>query len=114
MPDGNTGSSHRGKRRKSADPVQTAIAPLKKPKARFTLFLGSTPTTKSVSELLIIMAKHKPAMSIQNNFGIYCLPFLAENLLVANLYEYTSIVIHGENTQVFDPSELGDTLTYLK
>ena len=67
----NMGSSHRVKRRKRAEVVQIAIAPVNKPNERFIGFFGSTRMTENVSEYVTRMEMHRPAISTQNSGGIW-------------------------------------------
>ena len=77
----NTGSSHRVKRRKRAEVVQIAIAPVNKPNERFIGFFGSTPMTENVSEYVTRMEMHRPTISTQNNGGIWYLSPMTEILI---------------------------------
>ena len=65
------GLSHRDRRRKSAEMLQMKIAPVKRANERLTGFFGSNPRAVRVKEPVIRMDRPIPAISIQNNIGIY-------------------------------------------
>ena len=77
------GLSHRDRRRKSAEMLQMTIAPVKRAKDRLTLFFGSNPIAISVKEPVIRIVMHIPAISIQNNIGIY---FTSPKAAIAGLF----------------------------